>query len=227
MHRINMPEFNGFDAVEKLIGGRGETGVLSNMLKEHAYCVLLLDEFEKADPKVHDLFLSILDEGTFVDGLDQKINARNTIIIATSNAGNKMILDWVDRGESLDNKEDALVHHIIEESAFKPELINRFDGVVIFEPLNTQQQGAIATAMLQSLQERIAEKGFTLEVTNELVQALVKVGYQPEFGARPMQRAIQDFVEEAVAKKILEGNLKKGSVISLSSGEIAAFKADR
>ncbi len=223
MHRLDMSEFSGNDALHRLIGGDGHTGVLSNMLKEHPYAVLLLDEFEKSQPKVHDLFLQILDEGVFTDGLGQKINARNVIIIATSNAGSERIIEWMQNGESLDDKKDALVDHVIHVGMYKPELVNRFDDVVLFTPLNESEQTSIARALLIQLKKRIIEKGYNLEISEPLVDAVVKVGYQPEFGARPMRRAIQEIVEEAVAGKIIAGTIHKGDTINFTAEELKSF----
>lgn len=220
MHRIDMSEFSGSNALERLIGGGGHTGILSNMLKEHPYAVVLLDEFEKAGQDVHNIFLQILDEGIFTDGLGQKINARNSIIIATSNAGSERILEWMDAGESLADKKDSLIDHLVSRAVYKPELINRFDDVILFSPLSQSEQGVIGKAMLVELQSRIREKGYELAITDELVAALVAVGYKPEFGARPMRRAIQEVVEEAIAEKIIAGTVAKGATITFTPAEL-------
>jgi len=224
MHRIDMSEFSGQDAVERLIGNQEGAGVLANMLKEHPYSVVLLDEFEKASTAVHDLFLQIIDEGIFTDGGGHKVNARNSILIATSNAGSQNILSWVSQGRDLTNAKDELIAQIIKDGTYKPELINRFDDAVVFEPLNKVQQAAIAQAMLGALQERIKKKGFALEVTPKLIETLVRIGYKPEFGARPMRRAIQEVVEEAIAEKIIEGSLTPGQTVTFSADELEAFE---
>ena len=220
MHRINMPEYSGPDAIDRLIGSAEQGGELSQMLREHPYAVVLLDEFEKADTAVHDLFLSIIDEGVFTDGRGERVNARNSIIIATSNAGSEKIIEWMDKGIDLQEKQGEIVDYIIAQKIFKPELVNRFDGTIMFEPLARDQQRVIAEAMLKKLAERIRQKGYVLAITPELVDGVVHVGYQPEFGARPMRRAIQNHIEEAIAKKILAGTLKKGDTIELTSDEL-------
>lgn len=225
MHRIDMSEFSGFDAVDRLIGSAGSSGILSNMLSEHPYSVILLDEFEKASTAVHDLFLQILDEGVFTDGSNRKVNARNAIIIATSNAGSAQILSWVEDGHDLSQTKDQLVTHLMDTGAYRPELINRFDDVVVFEPLTAVQQGEVARAMLAELTQRMKEKGYVLEVTDAMIDTLVRIGYQPEFGARPMRRAIQEVVEEAIAQKIISGALTKGEAISFTQEELDAFIA--
>ncbi len=223
MHRIDMSEFSGSDGVSRLIGSAGSSGILSNMLSEYPYSVILLDEFEKASTAVHDLFLQILDEGVFTDGNNRKVNARNSIIIATSNAGSAQILSWVEEGNDLSTVKDSLISHLIDVGAYRPELLNRFDDVVVFEPLTAAQQGEVARAMLADLAQRMKEKGYVLEVTDAMISTLVRIGYQPEFGARPMRRAIQEVIEEAIAQKIISGALAKGGTISFTQEELDTF----
>ena len=225
MHRLDMSEYSGADALERLIGSSQQAGALTNVLAEQPYAVILLDEFEKASRTVHDLFLQILDEGFYTDAHSgQKVNVRNCIIIATSNAGSAQISEWVAAGESLDDKKDAIVDHLISEQLYRPELINRFDDVVLFSPLTQGEQREIARLMLNELCQRITEKGYQLQVTDELVDTLVAIGYQPEFGARPMRRAIQEVVEEAIAEQIIAGTLQKGDSISLTKEELEWFR---
>ncbi len=220
MLRLDMSEYSTEDRVGHLIGNNEEPGVLPTLLQEHPYTVLLLDEFEKADRAVHDLFLQILDEGMFTSGVGQRVNARNTIIIATSNAGSKLIIDTLEAGKDLVAETRTIVDHIIDEGLFRPELINRFDSTIIFEPLSQSQQHSVAGLMLKGLQERIEDQGYRLAVTPTLLQALVVKGYDPIFGARPMQRVIQDVIEEAVAKKIIAGTIQKGDLITLDVGDV-------
>lgn len=220
MHRIDMSEFSGQNALERLIGSERVPGVLSGMLREHPYAVVLLDEFEKASEEVHNLFLQILDEGVFADGHGKKVNARNAIIIATSNAGSAQIMEWVQTGADLSDKQEEMIKLVVSEDIYKPELINRFDAVVLFAPLDRAQQARVAEKMLQELKQRLAEKGYKLVITGALVEALVEIGYDPAFGARPMRRAIQDVVEEAIAEKIIAGTLKKGGEIIFTETEL-------
>ena len=221
MQRLDMSEYSGADALVRLIGDGEMSGTLPDLLQEHPYTVLLLDEFEKAARTVHDLFLQILDEGIFTDARGTKINARNTIIIATSNAGSQLILRTVEQRQELATLTQEIINHIIREGFFRPELINRFDSTVIFEPLTMIEQGRVAKLMLGSLYERIKEKGYDLTITNDLLDVLVEKGYSPEFGARPMQRVLQDIVEEAVAKKIIGGEVQKGDTIALTRTDIS------
>ncbi len=213
--RFDMSEYNSSDAIEKLIGvtGSKNVGTLSSRIRQNQYAVLLLDEFEKADSKVHDLFLQIIDEGVFTDSRGEEINARNLIIIATSNAGSDLIYE-----ASLQNKDVVLikenvVNAIIEKGIFKPELLNRFDGVILFHALKDEHISKIAKLMLQKLQNRLIEKGIKLDISDSLVNYLVEVGRNPQFGARAMNRAIQDQVEGKIAEAIIDGIVNQGSLV--------------
>ncbi len=216
MIRFDMSEFSDSGALAHLLGDERTTGVLASALHDYPYGVVLLDEFEKASGEVHDLFLQILDEGFFTDSHGRRINARNAIFIATSNAGSDRIWELVRRRERPALAKDAIVDAIIKDNIFKPELINRFDNVVIFETLSDIQQKKIASLMLEELRARLKKKGFELVVTDVLLDAVMKEGTDPEFGARPMRRAIQDVIEEKIAFKILEERLKPGDTIQLT-----------
>lgn len=219
MQRIDMSEFSGEDALQHLIGDGEEPGVLPTMLREHPYCVLLLDEFEKATRSVHDLFLQILDEGVFTDARGNKVNARNTIIIATSNAGSQLILKTVQQRKELSALTQKIVDHIVTEGIYRPELINRFDSTIVFEPLTISEQTEVASLMLGGLYERVKERGYEIEVSRNLLDVLVKLGYSPEFGARPMMRVLQDVIEEKIAQRIISGAVHKGDKIPLTKAD--------
>ena len=216
MHRLDMSEFSGKDALNRLIGQKEESGVLSDMLREHPYSVLLLDEFEKGNRVIHDLFLQILDEGIFTDGRGEKVNARNCIIIATSNAGSELIVRTIDQRREMATLDQEIIDHIIKEGIYRPELLNRFDNIIIFDPLTIEEQGQIANLMLNDLYQRVRERGYELVINQDLIDILVKEGYDPKFGARPMQRVLQDRVEEKVAQKIISGEIQTGDTIILT-----------
>lgn len=220
MVRLDMSEFSGPDALARLIGDEAGTGALANVLREHPYCVLLLDEFEKATRQVHDLFLQILDEGVFTDAFGTTVNARNTIIIATSNAGSDLIIRTVEQRKTLQQLAEDIIKHIVQSGVYRPELINRFDNTIIFEPLTPEEQGQVANLMLTGLFKRIETRGYHLTIAPDLTRLLVERGYSPTFGARPMQRLIQDVVEEAVAQKIISGSVARGGTITLSRLDI-------
>lgn len=216
MQRLDMSEYSASDAIDKLIGTEETVGTLPTLLREHPYSVLLLDEFEKATQSVHDVFLQVLDEGIFTDSRGMKINARNTIIIATSNAGSQLILRTVRQRKELTHLAQEIINSIVKEGIYRPELINRFDSTIIFEPLSVEQQTEVASLMLGGLYERVKEKGYEVRVSEDLLNILVEKGYHPEFGARPMQRVLQDVVEEKIAQMIIAGSVEKGSEILLS-----------
>ena len=220
MHRIDMSEYSGADALGRLIGENNEPGRLSSMLREKQYGVLLLDEFEKGSGKVHDLFLQILDEGEFSDSDGRAVNARNLVIIATSNAAADMIFDMSNRGVDPSTSENAIVDEIIKRGVYRPELLNRFDGVIVFHPLSKVHITAIAHIKLEALAKRLLEKGIILSVTDELTQAAADAGFDPKFGARPMNRFIQDTVEQAVADKVLKGEIAPGASITLTKADL-------
>ena len=138
MHRIDMSEFSGSDALPRLIGNGVDSGILPDMLREHPYSVLLLDEFEKGSRAVHDIFLQILDEGIFTDARGNKVNARNTIIIATSKICRQLILRTVAQRKELATLNQEIINHIVNAGIYSPELINRFDSTIIFEPLSEE-----------------------------------------------------------------------------------------
>lgn len=215
--RFDMSEYSDGSGLARLIGDPEHAGALAAGLKEHPYGVLLLDEFEKASESVHDLFLQVLDEGVFTDGRGQKLNARNTIIIATSNAGSDIIWKMVEEGRRPAEAKDAIIEAIINERIFKPELINRFDNVIVFETLNENEQERVARLLLGELKSRIRSRGYNLVVDDFLVKMLVREGYDPKFGARPMRRAIQDVIEERIATKIIEGGHRQGDTITLNA----------
>ncbi|MFZ2621342.1 MAG: AAA family ATPase [Minisyncoccia bacterium] len=216
--RLDMSEYSTFDATTKLIGSfeTSQSGVLSSMLREHPYGVLLLDEFEKTTKEVMNLFLQILDEGFFSDGLGKKVMARNLMIIATSNAGSSMIWNNQKLGKDLASEKDSILDSIIKDKIFTPELLNRFDGVILFHPLSDIELRKIAELSLIKLKSRLAEKGMDLVINVELIDFVVSHGADPKFGARPINRAISDDVEQLVAKKIISGELKPGSQIIFS-----------
>jgi len=190
------------------------------MLRENPYGVLLLDEFEKTENRVLDLFLQILDEGIFSDSLGRKVSARNLIIIATSNAGSDIIFDIISRRENLSDKKDFIVDEIIRRGIYKPELINRFDGVILFHPLEEEHLKKIARLQLEGLAWRLKDKGIMFQISEPIINFLVEKGTDPKFGARALKRALQDSVEKAVAEKIIDGNIRPGSELSLTTEDL-------
>lgn len=214
--RLDMSEYQSEESLERLIGSimNKNQGILSNLLREHPYGVLLLDEFEKTNKKVLNLFLQIIDEGYFTDAFGKKVIARNIIFIATSNAGADKIFEIITSGENLKNNKDKIISHIVKDGIFRPELINRFDATVLFHPLSKIDLLEIAKLMLKKVSGRLAEKGINLITDNSLIAFVVDNGYNPTFGARPMNRLIQDTIEEHLSDLIIRGELIGGKNIS-------------
>lgn len=226
MSRLDMSEYQGEDGLDRMIGGMdGTLGALSVMLKEQPYGVVLLDEFEKTNPKVLDLFLQILDEGVFHDAQGRQVNGRNTIFIATSNAGAGEIRAAMKAGIELETVKKEIIDKIIAEGKIKPELFNRFDGIILFHHLRKEDYEKIAVLMLQKLQKRLREKSINLIINDAVKDAVIFHGVDPDFGARPMARAIQEVVEQKVAEKIIGGDLTQGASLEFTYDDFPEMKA--
>jgi ATP-dependent Clp protease ATP-binding subunit ClpC len=226
MVRLDMSEFQGAQAVGRLIGSPGQpVGRLTSLIADHPFTVLLLDEFEKADEQVHQLFLQVFDEGHLTDINGRNFSFQNAIIIATSNAGAELIRRETQDGQVPKEFENKLKEHILSNDIMRPELLNRFDAVITFTALSPEHIRQIARLMLRSLNRRLDEQhGVTVAITDELVDFLFEAGYQPEFGARPMARAVQDTVEFAVAQLVLQGEVKPGAELVLQPQHLRALK---
>jgi len=215
--RIDMSEYASFNALEKLIGSAqgNSPGILSSRIREKQYGVLLLDEFEKTTKEVMDLFLQILDEGFFSDGHGEKVNARNLIIIATSNAGSDAIYKVTEGGVDVSSKKIEIVNGLISQGIFKPELLNRFDEVIIFHPLSDKYLVKVAEMMINRLNSRLEDRGINIFISDELVDYLVSQAKSLEFGAREMNRIIQDNIEKLIAEGIINGKIQNGDNVAI------------
>lgn len=215
--RIDMSEYSSVDALDKLIGSYDSksVGFLSAKLKESQYGVLLLDEFEKSAREVQDLFLQVLDEGYFTDGRGERVNARNLIIIATSNAGSSSIYESIRENKNVILDQQVIVDNIIKEGIYRPELLNRFDGVIVFHPLDEKSLIEVVKMMISHLNKRLSDKNLSIVITDSLVNYLVKIGIDPKFGARAVKRTIQDIVEKKIADAIIKGDVVGGDKITL------------
>ncbi|HQB85167.1 MAG: ATP-dependent Clp protease ATP-binding subunit ClpE [Parcubacteria group bacterium ADurb.Bin247] len=213
MIRIDMSEFQTLGDIERLIGSSSREGILTSQVKQKPFSLVLLDELEKAHSDVLNVFLQILDEGSVTDGLGQKVDFKNCIIIATSNAGSNLILEKDNMsGESLKLE---LLNYFFKESIFKPEFINRFSSVILFEPLSKEHLLDIAQLILNRIKNNLEEKGIEFEITEELKKEIVNIGYNPVFGAREIKRVIQDKVENTLADGLISGTIKKGSTVKI------------
>ncbi|WP_323147964.1 ATP-dependent chaperone ClpB [Pseudomonas oryzihabitans] len=214
MVRIDMSEFMEKHSVARLIGappgyvGYEEGGYLTEAVRRKPYSVVLLDEVEKAHPDVFNILLQVLDDGRLTDSQGRTVDFRNAVIVMTSNLGSAQIQELVgDPDAQRAAVMDAVASH------FRPEFINRIDEVVVFEPLGREQIAGIAEIQLQHLRQRLAERDLQLELTPEALDKLVAVGYDPVYGARPLKRAIQRWIENPLAQRILSGAFAPGSRI--------------
>ena len=222
--RFDMSEFQSDAGPVALLGNAasGSVGRLTSALSKQPFSVVLLDEFEKAHRSVQQLFLQVFDEGRLTDAQGHEVSFRHSLLIATSNAGAEFIRERA--GQS--GLDETLRNHILENDIFRPELLNRFDGVITFVPLSPEHVREIAGLLLRSLNKRLdAEHGITVQVTDELLDYLVAHGYDPEFGARPMRRLIQDTVEFTVAQRVLRGQTSPGQQLSLSPEQFESATA--
>ena len=220
MIRLDMSEFQNVEDVERLIGSSEKQGRLTVPVRENPFSLVLLDEIEKAHPNILNLFLQVLDEGYITDGVGRKVNFKNTMVIATSNAGAELIWEDMEENKELNLIKKDLMGKLFEEKTFSPEFINRFDEVVMFTPLTKENLMDIAQLLLEDLADNMKEeKDVYLIITEELKRKIVDLGYNPKFGAREMQRVIQDKVENSLAEGLLKGDLERGDKVKVEPEE--------
>lgn len=215
MIRLDMSEFQAISDIPRLIGSPGQEGLLTTRVRERPFSLILLDELEKAHPNILNLFLQVLDEGHLTDGLGRKVDFKNTIIIATSNAGYQIILEALKEKTEWSKVKERILNFIFEKGIFRPEFINRFDGVIVFRPLSKENLLDIAELMLQKLKKNLAQKDIDFVITLPLKEKIVELGYDPTFGAREMRRVVQDKVENLLASALLSGQLKRGNRVTI------------
>jgi ATP-dependent Clp protease ATP-binding subunit ClpB len=221
--RIDMSEYMEKYSVSRLIGappgyvGYDQGGQLTEVVRRRPYSVILFDEIEKAHPDVFNILLQVLDDGRLTDGQGRVVDFTNTVIIMTSNLGSSELLSATDYLQGKKEVMEAI------RRAFKPEFINRIDEIVVFKSLGEAQLRQIVTLQLNALSKRMEAKGLHLVWTDPVVDMVFKAGYSPEYGARPIRRALQDLVEDPLAMKILEGSYPEGSTIHLgiTAGKLA------
>jgi len=213
MVRLDMSEFQNPKDVARLLGSAEEEGLLAAKVRETPFSLVLLDEIEKAHPNVLNLFLQVVDEGHLTDGLGRRVDFKNTIVIATSNAGYEIILQSLKEKGDWSGVKQKILDHIFKEAIFRPEFVNRFDATVVFKPLSRENLLAIAELMLQKTKSNLKEKGIDLEITLPLKEKIVDLGYNPTFGAREMRRVLQDKVENVLATALLSGEIQRGDSI--------------
>jgi ATP-dependent Clp protease ATP-binding subunit ClpB len=215
--RIDMSEYMEQHAVSRLIGsppgyvGHDEGGQLTESVRRRPYCVVLFDEMEKAHPDVSNVLLQVLDDGRLTDGQGRTVDFSNTIVVMTSNIGSHAILEMTERRED----EAVIEAHVktMLKKHLRPELVNRIDETVIFHALGRDELGGIVEIQLGNLRKRLAARGIALGVTAAATAALASEGYDPQFGARPLKRVIQQRIENALAGRILAGEIGDGDSV--------------
>lgn len=235
MIRIDMSEYMEKHSVARLIGappgyvGYEEGGHLTESVRRKPYSVILLDEVEKAHPDVFNILLQVLDDGQLTDGQGRKVDFKNTVLVMTSNLGSDVIQTMASGLESgnLDQEYDAMRDAVMEivGGHFRPEFINRIDESVVFHPLLKDQISGIADIQLQSLSARLNERDMTLTLTDDAKKMLVELGYDPVFGARPLKRAIQQWVENPLAQAILSAQFNAGDniIADVEDGKLSFY----
>ncbi len=213
MIRLDMSEYQNEDSVNKMIGSpEGVLGYLTEAVRKLPFSLILLDELEKAHPDILNLFLQVMDDGRLTDGQGRTIDFTNSILIATSNVGSALIQEKVRDGVDLSSIKEQLIQTELVK-AMRPELINRFDGVIVFTPLDQSAVVAIAKLLLKKIAKMVESKGYVFSISEIAITKLAELGFQPEFGARPLRRLLQERVEDAIATKILEGGIKRRDTI--------------
>ncbi len=222
--RVDMSEFMEKHSVARLIGappgyvGYEEGGYLTEAVRRKPYSVLLLDEVEKAHPDVFNVLLQVLDDGRLTDGQGRTVDFKNTVIVMTSNIGSHMIQAMV--GQEADEIKDAVWGEL--KTHFRPEFLNRIDETVVFHGLDAQHIRAIADIQLQHLRARLEKMDLQLQVSDQAMDELAKVGFDPVFGARPLKRAIQQRIENPLSRLLLEGQFPPKSVIAVGVDPVVA-----
>lgn len=215
--RFDMSEYKETSSINRLIGDRTarQNGLLTEAIIASPFSVILLDELEKAHPSVLDLFLQVLDDGRLTDAAGRTVSFSNTLIIATSNAGSELIRQMVKKGKSPDDK-NKILDYLQSKNYYRPEFLNRFDGVILFSPLERPDLCKIAELLLCDLNNRLKPKEISINITPELLDYVVKNAHSPEFGARPLRRFIQENFENYIAKGLLSGEIQRGQLVDFS-----------
>jgi len=234
MIRLDMSEYQERHTVSRLIGsppgyvGFEEGGQLTEAVRRRPYSVILLDEMEKAHPEVYNSLLQVLDDGRMTDGHGHTVDFKNTIIIMTSNAGVDLIrresalgfATQKDEGQARKGAYERMKDKVMAEvrKTFRPEFINRIDDIIVFHELSEEQLAEVVSLLIKDLQKRLADRKLTIQITEAARSWLVKVGYDPTYGARPLRRAIEQYVENPLANRLLKGEFKEGDTVLVDSG---------
>ncbi|MFH1522647.1 MAG: AAA family ATPase [Patescibacteria group bacterium] len=217
MIRIDMSEYQHQDSIKKMIGdGQGMAGYLTEAVRKQPFSLILLDEFEKAGGDVLNLFLQVMDDGRLTDGQGKTIDFTSCIIIATSNIGSVFIQKEISAGVEIEKIRQVLIDEHLNKY-LRPELVNRFDGIIVFKPLGQEEVVDITRLMLNKVNIMLKAKGMSLRAEEEGVRSLAQEGYNPKFGARPLRRLIQEKIENKIANFILEGRLSRRDTVVIDA----------
>ncbi|GCE22539.1 AAA family ATPase [Dictyobacter kobayashii] len=238
MIRLDMSEYMEPHTVSRLFGsppgyvGHDDGGQLTEQVRRRPYSVILLDEVEKAHPEVFNSLLQILDDGRLTDGQGRTVDFKNTVVIMTSNAGSADLKRAVNMGfstrkgdEAKDEQHEVMRSKAMEglKRAFRPEFINRIDQIVVFHTLGREELYQIVDLLLAQVRGRLQEQQIELTVSDEVRDFLLKVGFDEEYGARPLRRAIQSYIDDALADAILDGTIASGQLaqLTMQDGKVA------
>jgi ATP-dependent Clp protease ATP-binding subunit ClpB len=236
MVRLDMSEYMEKHAVSRLIGappgyvGYEEGGQLTEPVRRRPYSVILFDEVEKAHPDVWNVLLQVLDDGRLTDGQGRTVDFRNTVIILTSNVGTAQAAMIEDAPDMTPDKRAQAVRAVVMEEvqrSFRPEFINRLDEIVVFHRLAKGELSKIVEIQLRSLSQRLAKRELEIDVTEAARGLLGELGWDPQYGARPLKRAIQRYVEDPLATKVLAGEFTPGDVIVIDRAPNNELKFER
>lgn len=221
MVRLDMSEYQQPESVDRLLSdGRQEHQSLIMAVRQQPFSVVLLDEIEKAHPNVLNLLLQLFDEGQLTDTAGKVVSFKDCILILTSNAGAQTIRERVEKGEELESFQSEFIDQLINSGQFKPELLNRFDEMVLFRPLKPEELSQVVALMMREINQTLDNQNITVELTPAAIQKVVEAGYDPRLGARPMRRALQRAVEDTVAKRILSHEIAAGDHVMLDVGDL-------
>jgi ATP-dependent Clp protease ATP-binding subunit ClpC len=220
--RLDMSEYQRPEDVSRILAtGEQQIASLLMSIRQQPFSVVLLDEIEKAHPNILNLLLQLLDEGQLTDTSGRPASFKDCVIIATSNAGAQAIRERVAKGEALESFAEQLTDELINSGQFKPELLNRFDEMILFRPLNADELAEVVRLMLMGVNQTLTNQNISVQLTDAAITKIVEQGNDPRLGARPMRRMLQKAVENTVAQKILRGEAQPGSQITLDAGDLA------
>jgi ATP-dependent Clp protease ATP-binding subunit ClpC len=223
INRLDMSEYQNKSDIKRLLAAPTQQDAGSGFLQkinQNPFSVVLLDEIEKAHPDILNLLLQMLDEGSITDMSGHKVSFKESIIICTSNAGANEIRQQIEMGKKLEDFESQFIDSLINSNIFKPELINRFDEVVLFRPLTKEELLQVAGLIINGVNKELEAKKVSIKLTQEAMQYLVDLGYDPRLGARPMRRVVSRLVENLIAKRLLSGEITSGSSITLDVNDL-------